>query len=102
MPMAAAQSSWAPTIDVIQGHMISSPDPMASPAMTMPGPIILTKDFLRAGRSASLKDGMGTGMDQSLCWLLRSRRSSPMRRELGAVLFRLAFRFHVTLTQDVI
>ena len=51
--MAAAQSSCAPTTDVIQGHMISSPEPIASPANTTPGPIILRIGFLRSGSSAS-------------------------------------------------
>ena len=41
MPMAAAHSSCAPTTEVIQGHMMSSPEPMARPAITTPGPIIL-------------------------------------------------------------
>ena len=62
MPIAAAQRSCAPTTDVIQGHMISSPEPIAKPAITTPGPTILRIGFLRSGSSASLSGWIGISM----------------------------------------
>jgi len=82
MPIAAAQSSCAPTTDVIHGHMINSPDPIASPAITTPGPIILSMGFERSGRSACLSGWTGISMSTPLSVVERRSLAAPPKRVL--------------------
>ena len=72
MPRTAAHAIPAPNLAVIQGQRTSSPEPMANPTMTAPGPVIFQKLFSRVGRSFSSRGAMG-----SLIELLASFRGQP-------------------------
>ena len=58
-PSAAAHIISVPNLAVIHGHRISSPEPIAMPIITAPGPVIFQKLVVRSGMSACLSGGIG-------------------------------------------
>ena len=61
-PRAAAQIMLVPNFAVIQGQRMSSPDPIANPIITAPGPVNRHRLVLRGGISASRMGAIGNVM----------------------------------------